>query len=127
MNSIEMTLDFSPNELDTEALETLTQTLYGQLHDLDEVENVSRIYHFNFREAFDPNLKSDDAGKPQSGWLALAFDTLKSSKILQAIVARLLGKRVKFKLKRRGKELEFESHSLSQQEVQDLVNLLKEF
>jgi hypothetical protein len=118
MKPIEMTLDFSGANVDKETLETLTQVLFTQLSDLD-VENVERIH-----EAPLVGAKSAGKGRPKSGWLSLVFDSLKSSRILKFIIARLLGKQVKFKKKHRGKEITFESQSLSQQEVLELIDLI---
>ncbi len=120
MNSIEMVLDFSSNDFDGETLETLTQVLYTQLDDLDEAD-VSRI-----REISSTDAKSGNEGRPRSGRLTLIFDALKSNKILQTIITSLLGKHVKFKIKHRGKEMEFESHRFSQQEVHKLIKSFKE-
>jgi hypothetical protein len=125
MNTIEMSLDFGSSEEDKEDLETLTQVLHQQLSELDEVENVSRLYHF--REAFDSNIKSDNVGKPISGSLSVAFDKLKSSKILRTILARLLGKQVKFEIERDGKKAKLELHCLSEQEMEKVLTLLKDY
>lgn len=121
MSLVDITLDFSESDLDKEELEGLTLALYNQLDSLDEAD-VDRVREVSA----EATTKGDDEGKPKSGWLSVVFDAVKSSKILKTIAARLLGKQVKFKLKRRGKEIEFESQSFSQEEVEDLVNLLKE-
>ena len=119
MNSVDMTLDFSSNDFDSEQLETLTQAVYIQINDLVEA-NISRVH-----ETAPVNAKSGDEGKPKSGWLTINIDAFKSSKIFQVLLARLQGTRVKFKVKNQDKELQFETQNFTHQEVEKLLDLLK--
>jgi hypothetical protein len=119
---LDVTIDLRNSEPDLaqEELETLTQRLYQQMSDLDEVEQVNRI----------PEPNPPAGSKPLSaaflvGLLTAEVNAANIKALLGFIWERLSGKPIELKVEANGKKLEVTAYS--QQELSAAVEAAKDF
>jgi hypothetical protein len=117
-----VTLDLRNSEPDfaSEELEALTQRLFQQMRDLDEVEQVNRIA--------EPN--PPEGSKPLSaaflvGLLTAEVNAKNIKALLEFLWERLSGKPIELKVEANGKTLEVKAYS--QQELSAAVEAAQKF
>jgi len=117
---VRLDLSHSVPDFDLEELETLTQRMFQQMRELDEVEQVQRVP--------DPNLPA--GSKPLDaaflvGLLTAEVNAKNIKALLDFIWERLSGKPIELKVEDNGRKLEITAYS--QQELAAAVEAAKDF
>jgi hypothetical protein len=123
-SNLQLTIDFSNSDLDSEELEDLTKLLFEQMDSLEEVKKVERI-----REKPTGEVKAgaEDLGKWLVGILTTEIPIPNLMPVVKFVLSRLSGKRVKLKASAKGKTLELEAIGTSQEEVLAIIQKIKDF
>lgn len=124
MSNLLLTIDFSDSDLDSEDLETLTQSLYEDIDSLEEVESVERIRE---KPAGDVKAGAEDLGKLMVGVLTTQIPLPTIKPVVNFLFSRLSSKKVKVKAEANGKTIELETVGTSKEEVLVLIEQLKDF
>jgi hypothetical protein len=121
-SDLDVTLDLRSSEPDLvpEELEVLTQRLFQQMREVDEVQQVNRV----------PEPTPPEGSKPLDaafiiGLLTAEVNAKNIKALLQFLWERLSGKPIELKVEAEGRKLEVTAYS--QQELSAAIEAAKEF
>jgi hypothetical protein len=124
-DSLKITIDFTPIESDLDKLEELTQILFKQMREFDEIERVERL-----REIPPPNVKG--LGMLKEGLIALFASPTALKPLLELLGARVpqspkgeISLEIESEAATGKQSVKFKCSNLGQQEILQLMEKIE--